>query len=145
MEEVRIARVFRSGDSVQHYHRLYAILKSVLPEYVGELESLERTSPRTGLDTFAVFLDDFVVGGYVLEPLGQFECHLSFMGLTQGVQKRGLGNLMAEHMKERARDGGMERIRAETQKVNVPKFRRMGFKEYFPRDKGSVAIYLDVA
>ncbi len=141
MEEVRIERVSKRKESVEHHHRLYGILKSVLPEYVGRLNLLE-TAKKDNLHPYAVFLGDAVVGGYVLQDEGDI-AYLEFIGLTEGTRQKGLGKLMVQHIQEMVKSLGKDRIRAETHHSNVPKFRRLGFREYFPGGKGMVGIYLD--
>jgi GNAT superfamily N-acetyltransferase len=142
MEGIQIRRVSRNEDSAQHYYRLYTILKGVLPKYVGRIEMLEH-SRRLGIKSHAVLFEDTPVGGYVLHDEGDV-AYLEFIGLTEGMQGKGLGKLMVNHMAEKARELGRDRIRAETESCNLPKFKKLGFKEYSPGDKGMVGIYLNV-
>ena len=142
MEGVRIERVSRRKDSVEDYYRLYAILKSTLSVYLMGISKLETVKSQT-LKSYAVFLGDNVVGGDVLQDEGDV-AYLAFIGLTDMVRNKGLGKLMVEHMKEQAIEIGRDRIRAETEHTNVPLFKRLGFKEYYPCDKGSVAMHLDI-
>lgn len=142
MEGVRIERVSKRKNSVEHYHRLYAILKSVLPEYVGVIEKIEHSN-TPNLHSHALFLEEHVVGGYLLTDNGD-EAYLAFIGLTENMRGKGLGKLLIGDASKKAFSWGRDRIRIDTVSEKVPRFKRIGFKEYFPGDKGKVELYLDV-
>ena len=138
MNVTRIQRVSRRGESSEHYYRLYSILKSVLPEYVGRISLIEHAS-SDDLYSYALFLGEDVVGGYVLQTEGEVAC-LEFIGLTQGVRGKGLGSLIGKDIAVVSRGLDVKRILAETSHENLSIFNKMGFKLNSKKDFGMMEI-----
>jgi hypothetical protein len=140
MEGIRFDRVCRSGESVEHYHRLYAVLKSVLPEYVGGIEMIEHSPRLKDIYSCGVFFEGEVVGGYVLTDNLE-GVNLSFMGLTEKLRGNKIGHLMVEDMSRVTRYMGKNKIFAATAPHNLPKFNRLGFvSSHSLKDKALVGV-----
>lgn len=141
MDGIRFRRVCRRAESVEHYHRLYAVLKGVLPEYVGGISLLETSPVQKDYYSCAAFLEEVVVGGYVIEDEGE-TAHLRFIGLTEGLRGKGLGKRMIEDMSSVSKIMGKKRIIAQTSQANLEKFRKMGFCGGTPSHNDKTLLWL---
>lgn len=140
MDGARIERVSKWAESYEKYHKLYGLLKSVLPEYVGRIELLEHAQTHIyDLLSYAVLVEREVVGGYVLQNKGEIAC-LEFIGLTEGIRGRGLGSKMVNDACSVSRWLGSKELRAETHHKNLSQFKRMGFRQHASKERGIVEV-----
>ncbi len=142
MDRIEIKKVTKDKKTLEDYFRLYSILKTVLPEYSRRIEKLEYLNSRN-LSSHVLSLNGHVVGGYILHDEGDI-AYLEFIALIESSQSKGLGKLLINNLMEEVSKLGFSEVRAETKSENLPIFKKLNFKEYFPGDEGFVSIYLNV-
>ncbi len=141
MENLSVKLVDKKNFCEQH-HRMYSILKSLLPQYIGRLSLLEFSS-FSNLYNLALFSEKDVVGGLVLADEGD-STYIEFIGHTERAVK-GSAQFLIDEAIDITQKLRRPFLRLETAPTVVPKFERYGFRNHYPKDKrGMVQMTLDV-
>jgi hypothetical protein len=130
MENLSVRPVSKIRDSLAYY-RMYSILKSRLPSFVGQIEFTEFSSAKN-LYHRALFSNKDVVGGMVLFSK-EDAIYLAFMAHTGGFH--GSGRMLVDDAKDLTRSLGRPILRLETKPDTVHKFERYGFVKNSERDR----------